>query len=390
MPPEAAQTAAEPEAKPIPTAEASENAAKGTESKKPENFREAMRRLGGDNVFDGPVTEESALEEEAEASGTGGGEPEPETASGEPKPKPAKKAKSSEVQVSPDAKEAEFKAWAEKQGLIFENGRVTTAERAKFREERRTHSEALKSAEANALAKIDEARKTFESELTEARSIKEAKASGDANALAKAIGFEDWNKAQEHFLSHQADPNYKKLLELEEWKKTTEAQREQEAKQRAEQEQRQAQLQAQQQYRQQLSGQMKGSKDPLIAAMAEDPLFVGAIFNIQSAHYDGSSTVTPEQAIKLAQQGGRSLFDEMRQLYERLGKAFGVASAPETPVAPPVAKKTAPKSPPVPPTPRPSTLNRRQSDREFLDYARGRMNEAWIEEDRAARQGRRT
>lgn len=340
-----------------------------------ETFQDKMFRLGGDKVFAGdePGTEEP---EGGEPGGGSDGETEKKAAKSDEK-KPA-----DEIEASPDAEEAQFKALAEKRGFIIENGRVTTVERAKFREERRTHSEALKNAEAAALAKIDEARKSFDGDLTRARDLTTAIESGDPNALAKALGRKDWNELQEHFLSHQADPNYKRVLELEEWKRSQEQERERaqaEAKQR---EEHQARAQAQHEYKVGLSTRMKGSKDPLIAAMAEDPLFVNAIFSIQSAHYDGSGTIEPEQAAKLVQRGQtQSLVDHMKLLYERLGKAFG-AQAPAEPPPPPQKLK---KSPPPPGTPRPSKIEKRLNGAEWREHFSRRLAEADIEDRKAAR-----
>ena len=379
-------TAADLQAKPTTPIEppaSVANSAKGNE-----HFSDAMRRIGGDKVFEKP-TEDTAPEAEGEEKPVEGeAKPDDTEKLAEKAKRPAKE---KPIAVTPEAEQEQLKALAEKHGFILENGRVTTAERAKFREERRTHSEALKTAETNALSKIEEARKTFETELGMARTITAAIETGDANALAKALGREDWNKLQEHFLSHQADPNYKRVLELEEKVRQREEREKQEEAQRTEREQQQQRIQAQNQYKATLAESMKPSKDPLIASMAEDPLFINAIFAIQQAHYDGSQTVTPEQAIKLVPRGGqRSLYDEMKTLHERLSKAFASA-APAAPVveAPP-ARKPAPKGPPPPATPKPSTLSRQQRDREWIEHARQRLDEAILEDRRAERTGQAT
>ena len=73
--------------------------------------------------------------------------------------------------------------------------------------------------------------------------------------------------------------------------------------------------------------------------MAEYPIFVNTIFQIQKENWDGETTVTPEQAVKMMLRGApRSLQEELRANYERLHKIFGQAqAAAEAAVAAPVA-----------------------------------------------------
>ncbi len=88
----------------------------------------------------------------------------------------------------------------------------------------------------------------------------------------------------------------------------------------------------------------KASSNPLVAAMADDPLFLRSIYSIQEENWDDDTqrTVTVEEAIKKAVKGGSaSLEDSLRQLHERLGKGFAVVGQ----TAPPAAAKTNGKKP---------------------------------------------
>ena len=83
--------------------------------------------------------------------------------------------------------------------------------------------------------------------------------------------------------------------------------------------------------------------------MAEDPVFLNTVFQIQADHWDNDagSTVSLEEALDRGLKGSKeTLRDNLRALHERLGKAFGEPAplaeangrkkpAPKTAVAPP-------------------------------------------------------
>ena len=292
------------------------------------------------------------------------GEPRPEA---EPEKAPAKKpaAKTAKKPVEegapePDAaakaatKDAEalgaiglLKKLAAEQGFSVEDGKVTTKERAEFRIFKQEQRNQLAQQERAALEKIEAAQKALEDRHKRVESLEGALKSRDHNAVAKALGFDDFEKFQQEIVAWNSDPHYAEIRELKEFKRRQEEEAETAAKQRQAHEQEQARVQAESTYLSNLSEAMKASQDPLVSAMAEDPLFRGAVYRIQQENWDGRETVTPEQAVRMAARGGRvTLVEELKALHERLGKAFG----PKTPAA--AEKPPAPK-PKITSTPKP-------------------------------------
>jgi hypothetical protein len=377
-------TAADLQATPQAEIKPPPNVAKATQSApaKAEGFAEKMRRLGGDAVFDDPGVSASP-----DDGGTGGAVDETVSSGGEKAVATEKGApEKPKAEAKPEAAKLEqLRSLASELGLTLEDTKVTTVERAKLREDRRNSAAALQKAEQDAIQRITDARKSLEADLSRAKSVLDAHQSGNPDAIAKALGHDDWNKMQEHFLSHAADPNYRKLRELEEWQQKQVAESKAREEREAAQRQHQEQIQAQQAYRAQLSGRMRESQDKLVGAMHDDPLFVNAIFSIQQQHYRSyGEEISPEQAASMRAPNGRTLRDEMRTLYDRLSKSF-VAAAPEPapkPVAPPPKPKKSGAE--TPPPPRPSRLDRRD-DRAWMRNAVSRFAEASIEEQRAER-----
>ncbi len=105
-------------------------------------------------------------------------------------------------------------------------------------------------------------------------------------------------------------------------------------------------------YMDNLTATCQKSANPLVQAMADDPLFLQAVFAIQRDHWDPEteSTLTVEQAIKKAAKGARTdLESELRGLHERLSKGFAAPSIPAKVAAlNGNGKKPAPKTAVVP------------------------------------------
>ncbi len=148
---------------------------------------------------------------------------------------------------------------------------------------------------------------------------------------------------------------------------------------------------------------MAASSDPLVAAFADDPAFVQAVFEVQKSEYDGHNTVTPEEAIRIRQsEGGSPLLEHMRALYSRLEKAFRAgqvqhettqvvapqaATKPEPAAAQAAAGSTRDASVPVRESKPTTSIPQRKAteaaapakfkdDRSFMKYAEQRMLEA--------------
>lgn len=256
------------------------------------------------------------------------------------------------------------------------------SERAEFREWKRGQREKLQAEYDAKMREVEEERGKHAPDLTLAQKVKAAKESGDPDGLAQALGYETFNAMQKELIQRLADPNYKELRrireELENEKKEKATAAEQAEQQQTARQQREAQVA----YINDLSAGCKASSEPLVREMAEDPMFLNAIYRIQKEHWDGFKTLSIEQAIKKAARGAqRPLADELQGLYERLHRALGPKVA-ERVVAAVAVKGTAaekgPKSAPIPPsgTGEPATPVDKHDPVAWRKYTIAKMNEA--------------
>lgn len=338
MPPEEVAAPAAPSAAPPPAPAAD------SPSSSPESFFKAMDRLGG---FDPPPV---AAPEPAVAEAAGSAPAPVAGAPTEPKPEKAakgkKEAKAKEpekvpeaapalevMEPTPEQKTETFRALAKDLGFTVEDGKVLTSDRAALRVAKRDHEQRVKAAEADLVNRYNQAIEAVKPELEKAQAIIKAVEDGDADELAKLGGAKDWNEFQERALAKITDPNWKKIRDLE----RREAERERADKEQQERQRQQSEhnrrLEAQRNYRtNELIPQMKKSADPLCREMADDPAFVHAIWQIQQENWNGASTVTAEQALKMMIRGAPlSVQDELKQTYARLHKVFGQEPAAPAP-----------------------------------------------------------
>jgi hypothetical protein len=288
---------------------------------------------------------------------------------------PAKKqAKKPPVEAKPDepakeepADDAEklgalglLKKLAGENGFVVDDGKLTTKEKAEWRLFKQEQRNQLAAAEKEAIGRVEKAQAELAERYKRVEAVEAALTARDHNAVAKALGFEDFEKFQAEIVAWNADPNYQRMRQLEEWKQKQEAEAEQQAKHRQEQEQQQQRAQAENTYLGNLTTTMKTSQDPLVQSMAEDPLFIRAVYRIQQENWDGRETVTPEQAVRMASQGARvTLMEELKALHDRLGKAFGARVAPAEPKPAPALKPKIASAPKPGPS-EPAKFERRQ------------------------------
>ncbi len=339
-----------------------------------ESFFAAMERHGG---FDTEPTPTPAATPEAPAA-----EAAPETPAApataapapvEPKPeKPAKgkkggKAKEPEkapaeaaapvaelTEPTPEQKAETLKALALELGMTIDDGKVTTSDRAALRIAKREHEQRIKAAEQDLVNRYNQALEALKPELEKAQAVIKAIDEGDADELAKLAGAKDWNEFQERALAKITDPNWKKIRDLERQVDADKREKEEATQRARQQSEHNSQLEAQRKYRTELSGSMKKSTDPLCREMADDPAFVHAIYQIQRENWDGSATVTAEQALKMMVRGAPlSVRDELKQTYERLHKVF--AASPAAPAPAVAAAAPAPSTDKPGQRPRPKT-----------------------------------
>jgi hypothetical protein len=273
------------------------------------------------------------------------------------------------------------------------DGKVTVAERAAWRETKRKQHEALQVREREAMERVSKREQEVAERIAKADAVVKAFEENDPNALAKALGAEDWNKLQESYISRLADPNYKELQSVK---------RKLEEREKSEQETaKQAEARAKAEFRQQkirehvagISSEMKTSKNQVLSTLHDDPWFVQNVFELQKEHWDGEATVTPEQALDLVPKGGTvTLRKQLETVRDRLTKALGAPPAAAAPAAP--KAKPAPKSAPVPPSAAPSPSapakfagnGRFHSDGDRVRNFRDRMSAAIDEDERSIRE----
>lgn len=300
----------------------------------------AAPRVEGDTAEDASADDEDAETTDADTSAEGEPKARRETVDAD---KPAETERFTKERVA-------FNEWRRRGREAFE---------AQIRAERQRFEEEIKAERS----KLDEERSQFSPRIEKGERVLKLMESGDYEALAKEAGFEDWEKFQGHVLGTVSDPNYRELREVKRKLAEREAreakereereQAEKSQREQAEQRQRQeARAQAIAEHKKSLAAHMAKSPDKMVAAMADDPVFVNSVFAIQKENYDPStrSTVTPEQAVRMALRGApRTIREELRLLRDRLLKAeLDDAPAPQAQQAPEPAKPKPPKTAVVP------------------------------------------
>jgi hypothetical protein len=271
-----------------------------------------------------------------------------------PEEKPAARRETVSVDKPDFTKERlEFSEWKRKQREGLD---------AELRRREHEHSERMKAERTS----FEEERGKFTPRMEKAERVLKLMETADYEALAKEAGYEDWDKFQGHVLGTLSDPNYKRVRELERQVSEREARDKAEreaAEARSKTEREEAETRARQQeraeairqHKQGLAQTMGKSQDRVVATLSEDPYFVDVIFQIQAQNYDPStdSTVTPEQAVKMALRGApRTLLETITLQRDRLNKALGeaVAAGAEAAAPSPTAADPAKPKPPGPKT----------------------------------------
>lgn len=288
-----------------------------------------------------------------------------------------------EAPAAPVDEIATLRQLAEKHGFEVDGRTLTIKDKAAFRKRTKEIREGLD-------AELQARREAFEAEIAPKRAdiekseaIRKAHAVGDYEGIARALGHKDWNELQEDVIARLADPNYKRLQELERKQQERDAREAREAEDRehrATAAERQRAITA---YKADLSERMAKSPDKLVRAMADDPGFITAIHRIQEEHWDGATTISAEKAARMAIKGtSLPLHDELQGLYKRLKSAFEEETeAANDNATPPAETEKSPMKSPKPktsPAPKPAAAppGKWESDAEWREYAVRRMKEA--------------
>lgn len=378
--------------------------------KTPESIGQAMERLGwekdvahADNPDSLGARARAARSEPAAEPKTEPAETDPEQEDTKPDlPKPSAPA----APAALDDKRKQLETLVKELGLELQDGKVTVAERAALREERRQARAQLEKLEQEAKTRTDAMIKSLEERegslkprIGKLEAWERAVEEDDHEALAKLMGHESYDKWQEHIIGVKSDPNYKTLRALKdrvereakerEEREAKAAQEAEEQAKRAEQTERQRkQQEIDSNYCRDLSKQMAESGNPLLKAFSDDPQFVGAVFRIQKEHWDGEKTIPIEEAIKTPARGAKLALDaELKRIYDKLVPIFSTPASSDgatvaavkagvgkpAPAAPAPAKKVARTPEPTKP---PAAAAKKQTDNEWKESARRRLEEA--------------
>lgn len=331
-----------------------------------QSFAERMEQLGWDKKVPHSEVPESLGAKARAAEATEPADPADEPTKPDvvkPKTEPPKP----ETPTEKDEKRKQLAELVKELGMQMEDGKVTVAERAALREERRQAKAEIVRLEQEAKARTDAMVASLEEReaklkpgMGKLEQFERAVADDDHEAIAKLMGFEDYDKWQEHIIGVKSDPNYKTLRSLKERvekdaqeradREAAAAKDAEEQAAKAEQTERQRkQQEIDAGYCRDLSKQMAESDNPLLKAFSDDPQFVGAVFRIQKENWDGVTPMPIEQAIKTPARGAKvPLEAELKRIYDKLVPIFS------TPVSSPGATVAAVKAGVGKPAPEPA------------------------------------
>lgn len=232
------------------------------------------------------------------------------------------------VGVGTAEERTQFEALARKLGMVVDGNRVTVAERATFRQQRQQKLTEVQQIEAAARQRAQQIEAEAQAKVGPAMRAQAAWDAGDYDGFAKALGKKDWNELNREAIGRFADPNYKRVRELETWKEQQEASARQAQQVQAAQQQEAQRQQAIAGYKAELSAGMKESTDRVVRAFHDDPQFLDAVYAVQNEHFDGVATITPEEAAHARPRGGgKTLAEEMHALYLKLDSVFRADAA---------------------------------------------------------------
>ena len=219
---------------------------------------------------------------------------------------------------------------AKKLNYTVDGATVSVAERAALREEKRQTKAALDRRQREIEEALSSKVKESESEIEFGRALKAAYQAGDFDQLARALGKKDWNDIQDEFIAKLADPNHKRLTELEQRIKDKEAAEDQQRQRYEAQQKEQQKAQAVYNYKvNTIVPNMKESKSSVLRELADNPDVVNMIYAIQNEHWDGGRPISVEDALEKPLPNGKiALKLILRGWADQLGRAFKPEEAP--------------------------------------------------------------
>lgn len=222
-----------------------------------------------------------------------------------------------EPEVVDDERTAAFKKEAADLGFDVDTKKVSNPERIRFRDEMREAKQKLRGEREAAVADLKSRGEKLSSKFEKMEALEKALESDDLEALAKAMGHKSWRDVNHHYVNKKMSPGNKELMEI----KAKLAQREdaeKEQRQTAATEKAQAeQTRKEQEYSLELKDRMKVMEDPILQAFAEDDAFRKTIVHHQREHFDGTNTISIQEAADMAMQDARLIYDRLHGYFGR-------------------------------------------------------------------------
>ncbi len=221
---------------------------------------------------------------------------------------------------APSRERDEWLAKAKEFGFEIDDGKVVNRERAELRVARKRIERDLNS-------KAQQIQRTYEEKIGELQEdvqaagfFRRAIETRDYDSIAKAAGFRNFGEMSIAHVQRAADPAMEEVRTLRQQLEARDrAQAARAEQERVEREARSAEAQRTD-YVRNLHAELSSSADPAIAGLAADPddggAFTSMVFAVQQEHYDGHSTVSIQQAAKIA-------LDRIRSSYDRTSKILG-------------------------------------------------------------------
>jgi hypothetical protein len=252
---------------------------------------------------DDPDTEEEPEETEEEPEEE---EPKPKPKGKEPKPK--------------SEKEKAFFEMAKELGFDVTEGNVrevTNFERSAFREKMRAKARQFQEQTKQVMGELKSKEESLREKYAAQEELRVAVEAADYDKIAKLLGKESWRAVNEDFFHRTTSPAHKELVALRKEQEKIQAERkEAEEKQKAaEAEQKRAKIY--EEHRAEIRDTLKSSDEYKL--FASDASFVQTVLQHQEESWDGTDTLSIEEAAELAKKDAYNLYSHLHKLFGPAG-----------------------------------------------------------------------
>lgn len=188
--------------------------------------------------------------------------------------------------------------------------RVTSGERKAFQQKLAKFNEEYQ----GGVADLEQRAASLAERYSRFSNAEKALEMGDMDAVAKTLGYEDWNALNVTYLKKKTSPHHQELeaikQKLADRERQDEERAEREALARAEREQAESEAE----YREELTTTFAQSDE--FVAWSEDADFINAVISFQREHYHDGETISAEEAGKMALDGAWEMY---KKLHSRFG-----------------------------------------------------------------------